>query len=69
VINKNILQAIGKKEMDRKDFLKFSGLAILSLVGVGKVVSLLTKTDNSQLAITKPHEQTTRGYSGGGYSN
>lgn len=67
MINKNILNSIGKKEMDRKDFLKLSGLAILSLVGVGKVVSFLTKTDSSKLTITKPHEQITRGYGGGGY--
>lgn len=66
-INKSTIQAIKDKEMNRKDFLKFSGLIVLSLVGVGKVVSLLTKADSPKLAVTKPHEQTTRGYGGGGY--
>lgn len=68
MINKNILNSIGKKEMDRKDFLKFSGLVILSLVGVGRVVSFLTKADDNNLAIAGSHEQTTRGYGSGGYS-
>lgn len=64
---KNVLNSVGNKEMDRKDFLKFSGLIVLSLVGVGKVVSLLTKPDNPKLAVTKPNKQATRGYGGGGY--
>lgn len=67
MIDKNIVQTIGNKEMDRKDFLKFGGLAVLSLIGVGKVVSLLTKDDSPKLAITKSQKQTVHGYGGSGY--
>jgi len=69
VINKNIIQIIGEKEMDRKDFLKFSGLAVLSLVGLGKVVSVFTQIDNNKLAITKSHQQIKQGYSSGRYGS
>ncbi len=55
--------------MDRKDFLKFSGLVVLSLVGVSKVVSLLTKSDSPKLVVNKPNKQSTRGYGGGGYGS
>ena len=69
MIDKNIIQAIKDKEMDRKDFLKFSGLVVLSLVGVSKVVSLLTKPDSPKLAAAKPSKKATRGYGGGGYGS
>lgn len=69
MIDKNIIQAIKDKEMDRKDFLKFSGLVVLSLVGVSKVVSLLTKPDSPKLVVNKPNKQSTRGYGGGGYGS
>lgn len=63
----------GKSGMGQKDFLKLSGLIILSLVGMGKVVSLLTplltKPDDKKLAIAESQKQTTRGYGSGGYSN
>lgn len=71
MINKNIIQAIGKKEMTRKDFLKFSSLAVLSLVGVGRVVSLLTQPTNSKnVAVNGPNQQQAQmshGYGGGAY--
>ena len=41
MISKKIIQTIGSKEMDRKEFLKFSGVALLGLVGFKSVVNLL----------------------------
>ena len=61
---KNIIQTISEKEMDRKEFLKYSGLVLLSLVGFKSVVSLLTKIDNGQIADDK---HTGRGFGSGKY--
>lgn len=66
MINKNIIQTIKDKEMDRKDFLKYSGIAVLGLIGLRGVASLLTSANHHQAnnASTKP---ATSGFGGGKY--
>ena len=62
---KNIIQTISEKEMDRKEFLKYSGLALLGLVGFKSVATLLTKMDNVQV-ITEKHSNSS-GFGSGKY--
>lgn len=58
---KNIIQTIGDKEMDRKEFLKYSGLFLLSVVGLKTIVNLLSQPDY------EIKEQTARGFGSGKY--
>jgi hypothetical protein len=67
VINKNILQTIGDKEMDRKGFLKYSGLVLLSLVGLKTVVSLLDQPDGQKFITTESPKEVSRGFGSGKY--
>jgi hypothetical protein len=46
VINNKIVESIKCKEMDRKDFLKYSGLTLLSVVGLKAVINILLSSDN-----------------------
>jgi hypothetical protein len=66
VINKNILQTIGDKEMDRKDFLKYSGLVLLGLVGLKTVASLLNQPEN-KLTVIESSKNVGRGFGSGKY--
>ncbi len=45
VIKKNIIQTIKDKEMTRKDFLKYSGVILVGIVGLKGIMSLLTSAD------------------------
>jgi hypothetical protein len=65
VAQKNILKAIGDKEMDRKDFLKYSGVVLLSVVGLRGVVSLLSQVDKPVATTTTPEKP--RGFGSGRY--
>jgi len=65
VSKKNIIQTIREKEMDRKDFLKYSGLALASVVGFKAIVTLFTQ-DNSK-SLTDKSQQSSRGFGGGKY--
>jgi len=53
--------------MDRKQFLQYSGLALLGLVGLKTVVSLLAKTDDHKLTITELPKEASRGFGSGKY--
>ena len=64
MIGKEVIQSIKDKEMDRKTFLKYSGLSILSLVGFNTIIALLSKVDNKKLLASKSD---TTGYGGGKY--
>jgi len=66
VIKKNILQVLSDKEMDRKEFLKYSGLVLISLVGLKTIVSILTQPDN-KLTIVEPAKVTKSGFGSGKY--
>ncbi len=67
VINKNILQTIRDQEMDRKEFLQYSGLVLLGLVGLKTVVSLLAKTDDRKLTAIDSPKEVVRGFGSGKY--
>jgi len=65
VINKDIIQTIRDKEMDRKDFLKYSGLALLSVVGLKTIATLLTQPEPKKLS--ESQNKSTHGFGGGKY--
>lgn len=65
MINKDILKTIGNKEMDRKDFLKFGGLALAAVVGLKTVVNLLNH--DGYKTISDQNKQSKRGFGGGKY--
>ncbi len=67
MINKNIFQTISDKDMDRKEFLQYSGLLLLGLVGLKTIASLLTKTDEPKLTVAEQHNQTNHGFGSGKY--
>lgn len=63
MINNKIVESIKSKEMDRKDFLKYSGLALLSVIGLKTVVNLLSTPEGRK----KLADQSSRGFGGGKY--
>lgn len=67
MINKNIFQTISDKDMDRKEFLQYSGLLLLGLVGLKTIASLLTKIDEPKLTGAEQHNQASRGFGSGKY--
>jgi len=66
VIDKDIIKTISDKEMDRKDFLKYSGLALLSVVGLKSVAALLTQSEANKIA-SQAKNQLSRGFGSGKY--
>ncbi len=66
--DKNVLKIIKDKEMDRKDFLKYSGLVLLSLVGLKAVTALLDENGVTKKIINIPdNSNASRGFGGGKY--
>jgi hypothetical protein len=65
VINKSIIQKLSDKEMNRKDFLKYSGVILAGVVGLKGIISLLSQTDKQP--VTLQPEQTSRGFGSGKY--
>ena len=66
MIDKDIIQTIRDKEMDRKDFLKYSGLALLSVVGLKSVAALLNQSEANKIALQSKN-QPSRGFGSGKY--
>ncbi|HUC96776.1 MAG TPA: hypothetical protein VMR16_03900 [Candidatus Saccharimonadales bacterium] len=66
VSKKNIIQTIKDKEMDRKDFLKYSGVALLGIVGLRGIATLLTVPDNQPTNNSDKKNQG-RGFGSGKY--
>lgn len=64
VAQKNIIKAISEKEMDRKDFLKYSGVVLLSVIGLKGVVSLINQVDKPVSTTQTPGP---RGFGSGKY--
>jgi hypothetical protein len=62
--NKNILQTIRDQEMDRRDFLKYSGIILISLIGLNSFMALLLKPEIPHITQTK---ESGRGFGGGKY--
>jgi hypothetical protein len=66
VINKTAIQKLRDKEMDRKDFLKYSGVVLVGVVGLKGIVNLLTQVDAPK--VTKVNvQQSGRSFGGGKY--
>lgn len=63
---KNVLQVIGEKEMDRKEFLKYSGVALLSIAGFKTIANLISKTDKA-VSSNLEKKEATRGFGSGKY--
>lgn len=63
MIKKNIIRAIANKEMDRGEFLKYSGLVLLSLIGFGALLNTVDRFD----LISKKAKDDKRGFGGGRY--
>lgn len=61
----NIIQTIKEKEMDRKEFLKYSGLVLLGLIGLKAFVSLFEQNEVKGSSMTD--DNTKRGFGGGRY--
>ncbi len=61
---KDIIQAIRDKEMDRKDFLKYSGLVILGLAGFKTIANLLLQPESKPTAMAN---KSGRGFGSGKY--
>lgn len=70
MINKTIIQKISDQEMDRKTFLKYSGLMLVGVVGLRGLATLLTG-DTPQPIASKQKLETpnvnSRGFGGGKY--
>jgi len=62
---KKLLQTISEKEMDRKEFLKYSGYALLGLVGLKGIANLLIPVTNTQNKAKS--ESAARGFGSGKY--
>jgi hypothetical protein len=65
VSKKNIVQTIREKEMDRKDFLKYSGLVLVSAVGFKSLVTIFTQ--DSEKSLVDKSQQSSHGFGGGKY--
>lgn len=62
----NPIQAICNKQMDRKDFLKYSGMALLSVVGLKGLVSLLVAPEK-QISVNNSKANEQHGFGSGKY--
>lgn len=65
---KNILQNIRDHEMDRKDFLKYSGVVLIGVIGLKGLVALFEKPEAPAVS-TNPNQQSSRGFGGGRYGS
>lgn len=64
---KDIFQTIKDKEMDRKDFLKYSGLTLAALVGLNAVFSLLSQGSTRKIISIDSKKDNARGFGSGKY--
>lgn len=67
MINKDVIKKIGEKEMDRKDFLKYGGLAIVAVAGLKTVVNYLSDSNGHKVKVIETTKQVSRGFGGGKY--
>ena len=64
MINKNVARLMSK-EMDRKDFLKYSGGVLLAVIGVTGLLNTLMKLGGESENSDKSHSS--NGYGGSAY--
>lgn len=62
----NLIQAICNKEMDRKEFLKYSGVALLGVIGLKGLVALLMAPEE-QIALNSSKDNNNHGFGSGKY--
>lgn len=62
---KNLFHTIGEKEMDRKNFLRYSGLVLLSLIGLKGLVNVLIQSQSK--VVINDHDNKPRGFGSGKY--
>ena len=67
VINKDVIKKIGEREMDRKDFLKYSGLAIVAVAGLKTIINFLSEPNGQKTKVIETAKQSSRGFGGGKY--
>ena len=65
MVNTNIIKKIRNKEMDRKEFLQYVGMALLGLIGLRGIIALITKSEKSILNSTQHNRN--HGFGGGKY--
>lgn len=68
VIKKNIIKTIKDKEMDRKEFLKYSGLVLLGVVGLKGIASLFTPS-NERIVSVLAEKNESHGFGSGKYGS
>lgn len=66
IIDTQALKKLTDKEMDRKDFLKYSGVVLLGVVGLKGVLSLLSQVDKP-IATDVKAQKATHGFGSGKY--
>ncbi|HPF30952.1 MAG TPA: hypothetical protein PLO25_01405 [Candidatus Saccharibacteria bacterium] len=69
MLDKNIINLIKEKEIDRKDFLKYVGLLLLSIVGLRAFISIVNEGDSRDKFMINSHNDTNKshGFGGGKY--
>ena len=65
MINRDIITKIRDQEMDRKSFLKYSGLVLIGLTGFRAIVTLLNQTDQKATVADTTNQR--RGFGSGKY--
>lgn len=65
MISKKSIQSISDKEMDRKEFLRYSGLALLGIFGLFNILNLLGGDIVKKTNLIK--DSSNRGFGGGRY--
>ena len=69
MINKKVIQAIQNQEMDRKEFLKYSGIVVVGLMGFRGLVSMLSLPDKPEVIVRTQEKQATKGFGSGRYGS
>lgn len=66
MVKNKLIQTICNKEMDRKEFLKYSGIALLGVVGLKGLVALLM-TSEDHIAVNSSAKNENHGFGSGKY--
>lgn len=66
IIDTQALKKLTDKEMDRKDFLKYSGVVLLGVIGLKGVMALLTQAEKPIASDTQAN-RSGKGFGGGKY--
>ncbi|NTW61556.1 hypothetical protein HGB24_02630 [Candidatus Saccharibacteria bacterium] len=68
VLDKGIVKSIKTMEMDRKEFLKYSGIILVGVLGLGGILKLVTNSNNQNIIpISKSSGDGGRGFGNGRY--